>query len=82
MKKEAFLLSSLVGLGLTVATTSQAAPAWAKKGETIVKCKGIAKKGQNDCGANGHDCGGMAKVDNDPNEWVYLPRVGKSSALP
>ena len=73
MKKENILVSSLVGLGLTVATSATAAPDWAKKGDTIVKCQGIAKKGQNDCGANGHACGGYAKKDNDPNEWIYVP---------
>ena len=41
-------------------------------GEIIVKCAGIAKKGQNHCGANGHSCGGKAKVDFDKNEWVYV----------
>ena len=52
---------------------AQAGPAWAKKGDSIVKCRGVAKKGANDCGANGHDCAGQAKKDNDPKEWVYVP---------
>ncbi len=59
---------------LTLISTAFGAPKWAKKGDTIVKCKGVAKKGMNDCGANGHDCGGYAKTDNDPNEWVYVPQ--------
>lgn len=37
------------------------------------KCQGIVKAGMNDCGANGHGCAGMAKTDNDPNEWIMLP---------
>ena len=41
-------------------------------GEVIVKCAGIAKKGKNHCGANGHACHGFAKKDFDPNEWVYV----------
>lgn len=41
--------------------------------EGFEKCKGIVKAGQNDCGANGHSCAGAAKVDNDPNEWIYVP---------
>jgi uncharacterized membrane protein len=73
MKKETLLTVSIAGLGFLAASTADAAPDWAKKGDKIVKCKGIAKKGQNDCGANGHSCGGMAKKDNDPNEWVYVP---------
>ena len=41
-------------------------------GEVIVKCAGIAKKGKNHCGANGHTCGGKAKKDFDKNEWIYV----------
>ena len=41
--------------------------------EGYEKCQGIAKAGQNDCGANGHSCAGQAAVDGDPNEWVYVP---------
>lgn len=60
-------------IGMSLATTSSAAPKWAKKGDVIVKCKGVAKKGANDCGANGHACSGHAAKDRDPNEWVYTP---------
>jgi len=38
------------------------------------KCAGIVKAGQNDCGANGHACGGLSKTDGDPNEWMALPK--------
>ena len=46
-------------------------------GEIIVKCAGIAKKGQNHCGANGHACNGMSAKDPkikdfDQNEWIYV----------
>ncbi len=69
------LTTTLVAGGLgTAATAVAGAPKWATPGSTIVKCAGIAKKGQNDCGANGHSCAGHAKVNNDPNEWVYLPK--------
>ena len=37
------------------------------------KCKGIVKAGMNDCGTSKHACAGMAKVDKDPEEWVYVP---------
>jgi uncharacterized membrane protein len=39
-------------------------------------CFGIAKAGQNDCAnlAGSHACAGMAKVDNDPGEWKYVPK--------
>jgi uncharacterized membrane protein len=74
MKKE-LLLSAAIGLGFAgISAEAEAAPGWAKKGDTIVKCRGIAKKGMNDCGANGHDCAGQAVKDNDKNEWVYVPK--------
>jgi uncharacterized membrane protein len=40
------------------------------------KCAGVSKAGKNDCGAldGSHQCGGMSKKDNDPNEWVYVPK--------
>jgi len=46
-------------------------------GEIIVKCAGIAKKGKNHCGANGHACNGMSASDPkikdfDKNEWIYV----------
>ena len=73
--KKPLILTAISGLviGTTMANKAEAAPAWAKSGDTIVKCKGVAKKGQNDCGANGHACGGKAVKDNDPNEWIYVP---------
>ena len=72
MKKTSMIVSSLAALSLS--TSSTAAPTWAKKGDVIEKCQGVAKKGLNDCGANGHACSGHAKVDNDPQEWVYTPK--------
>ena len=66
--------SALVGAGLVVGGMALSAPKWAKKGATLVKCKGIAKKGQNDCGANGHACSGKAAKDNDPNEVDLFAR--------
>ena len=61
---------------VTVAGTASAMkPDWAKKeGIKVEKCAGIAKKGLNDCSANGHFCAGQAAKDNDPNEWVFLPK--------
>jgi len=41
--------------------------------EGFEKCYGVAKAGMNDCGANNHACGGQAKKDGDPKEWVYVP---------
>jgi len=57
---------------LAVAVMANTSSAHAGK-EGYEKCQGIVKAGMNDCGANGHGCAGQAKVDNDPNEWVYMP---------
>ena len=37
------------------------------------KCQGIVKAGMNDCGTSKHACAGMAKVDDDAEEWIYVP---------
>ena len=62
----ATLLASIVGGAALMANT-----ATAKDG--YEKCAGIAKKGMNDCAANGHTCAGQAKKDRDANEWIYVP---------
>lgn len=40
------------------------------------KCAGIAKAGQNDCGAldGSHACSGQATQSNSDQEWVYVPK--------
>jgi uncharacterized membrane protein len=67
--------ATIITATLSLPAAAEALPKWAKKGDTVEKCLGVAAKGQNDCGAknNSHACGGMAKVDNDKNEWVYTP---------
>ena len=39
------------------------------------KCFGVAKTGQNDCATSKtpHSCAGLAKVDNDPQDFKYMP---------
>ena len=63
--KAAAILSG--ALALAVATTVPMDVAHAKK----VKCYGISKAGQNDCGnaAGTHSCAGHATVDYDGGEW-------------
>ena len=68
LKKSTVAASSI----LAIALMSNPLSAHAGK-EGYEKCQGIAKAGQNDCGANGHSCAGQAAVDGDPNEWVYVP---------
>ncbi len=85
LNKSLLITAALLGLSAANASDSKKTVIKEKKassfpksvsrpvpGEIIVKCAGIAKKGQNHCGANGHTCGGKAKVDFDKNEWVYV----------
>jgi uncharacterized membrane protein len=67
------LASSLVALAF--AATSGSALAVPDQPETWEKCAGIAKKGQNDCGATdgSHACAGQATEDSSSVEWVYVP---------
>jgi len=74
MKKESLVGLAVAGL-ITVplidsAKASGSQSAWEGK----EKCSGIVKKGKNDCGANGHSCGGKAATDGDKNEWIYMPK--------
>ena len=67
-------VAGILALGTTMAsTTAQAVPDQPKFWE---KCAGVAKKGMNDCGSlNGkHGCASQAAMNNDPNEWVYVPK--------
>ena len=61
-------------LGMLGSSEAFAAPDWSKNLDKIEKCGGIAKKGKNDCGTKSHACGGKAKTDNLPDEWVYTPQ--------
>ncbi len=38
------------------------------------KCAGIVKAGKNDCGTSKSSCAGTAKVDRDPETWVFVPK--------
>ncbi len=72
-KPSSTLAAGLAGLALAAAaTTALAVPEQPEKWE---KCAGIAKAGQNDCGATdgSHACAGQAKEDGSPIEWVYVP---------
>lgn len=75
MDKRLILTAAIAGAVSAAAATSirsaDAAPSWKEGAE---KCSGMVKKGMNDCGANGHACGGQAAVDGDPKEWIYVPK--------
>ncbi len=73
IKKTVAVTAAITGvLALGVGTMFDEPVSALKRG--YEKCAGIVKAGMNDCGANGHDCAGMAKVDGDPNEWIELPK--------
>lgn len=59
-------------LSVGVMSSASAVPDQPKQWE---KCAGIAKAGKNDCGAadGSHGCSGMAKKDNAPKDWVWVP---------
>lgn len=61
-------LAGVVALGLGAVAQDASA---AKEG--FEKCAGVVKAGLNDCGTSAHACAGQAKVDNDPEEWIYVP---------
>ena len=71
MKKKVAMTAALTGvLALGLGATAETALA-GKPG--MEKCAGIVKAGMNDCGAGDHACGGMAKKDSLPDEWIYVP---------
>jgi uncharacterized membrane protein len=59
-------------LGLTSGTASAAD----KKMENMEKCFGVAKAGMNDCSSNkaAHSCAGQAVKNNDPLDFVAVPK--------
>ena len=63
--------NSLLALAVTGMIAAGAAQAGDSKDKE--KCAGIVKAGLNDCSTSQHGCSGMAKTDNNPEEWIYLP---------
>ncbi|MGR6872685.1 BufA1 family periplasmic bufferin-type metallophore [Pseudomonas sp. HK3] len=63
-------VTAIMAMGVSI--QAQAVPNQPSQWE---KCAGIAKAGQNDCGAldGSHGCAGQAAADNLPKEWVYVP---------
>lgn len=66
---------ALIAAALATVCATGAATATAAAADTE-KCYGVAKAGQNDCGAadGSHACSGQAKTDNAPVEWKYVPK--------
>ena len=63
------LVAGLVAVGLSAGATQ----ALAGKDDTE-KCAGVVKAGKNDCGTSKSSCAGTAKVDNDPEAWIAVPK--------
>jgi uncharacterized membrane protein len=68
-------IATAVAFGAVALTTTANAGDWTKiKGIKVEKVYGVAKAGKNDCANKSHQCAGQSKVDNDPNEWIFLPK--------
>jgi uncharacterized membrane protein len=72
----------IIATAISAVLALQVTAASANEGEAMMqspslpgmeRCFGIAKAGMNDCGNASHHCGGEAKINNDKNEWVFLP---------
>jgi len=72
MKDQRALLTTaftgLLALGITASSAYAA--------DDTEKCFGVTKAGQNGCNSNKsmHSCAGRSKVDNDPNDFLPLPK--------
>jgi uncharacterized membrane protein len=66
-------IAGLLALGVNVAMAAES-PKHVEAAPKTEKCYGNVKAGTNDCGTSKHGCGGLAKVDNDPEEWKYVPK--------
>jgi uncharacterized membrane protein len=76
-KKNTIIHSALlVALSLAGAQTVAAAPKVPELPSGWEACGGVAKAGMNDCAVKTslHSCVGMAKKDNEPDSYVFLPK--------
>ena len=64
---------SLLGLSSNATAASDPPPSQPKYWE---KCYGISRAWSNECGSldKRHHCAGEASVDNDPTEWIWVPK--------
>ncbi len=76
MRENLLRVTSNIALVCALLVFAAAAQAVPPQPETWEKCAGVAQTGKNDCGAldGSHACSGKATHDNDPNEWVYVPK--------
>ncbi len=73
MQDQRKLISTAITGLLALGISASAASAYAADTE---KCFGIAKAGQNACNsnANKHSCAGHSKIDNDPSDFMSVPK--------
>ena len=69
------MTKTVLATAMAAAIAASGTAAIAAKGEKE-KCYGVVKAGKNDCAnaAGTHSCAAQAKVDNDPGEWVLVPK--------
>jgi uncharacterized membrane protein len=65
-----------VALSLAGAQTAAAEPKMPELPNGWEACGGVAKAGMNDCAVKTslHSCVGMAKKDNEPDSYVFMPK--------
>ncbi|MDR4467253.1 MAG: DUF2282 domain-containing protein [Nitrospira sp.] len=76
-KKTAVIHSALlVALSIVGAQAANAEPKVPQLPSGWEACGGVAKAGMNDCAVRTslHACAGMAKSDNEPDSYVFLPK--------
>lgn len=75
-KKQAFIATTATIAFISGASffANRSEASMDKKSPATEMCAGVVRAGMNDCSANSHSCAGMAKKDNDTNEWVSLPK--------
>lgn len=73
MKNQRTLISTALTSLLALGLTSASGATYAGEEEN---CFGVAKAGQNACNtnANRHSCAGHSKVDNDPSDYLPVPK--------
>ena len=76
MTKTNLLLSAAVAGILSAGMVSGASAAEEAATAELEKCYGIAAAGKNDCASadGAHSCAGQATTDNNPNEFVNVPK--------
>jgi uncharacterized membrane protein len=66
------IMTAIVTTALCAGVAGLSTQAAAKSTTATEKCYGITKKMKNECGTPKHACAGLAKTNNDPNDWIYV----------